>query len=265
MVTFGLVITEAPAPLARVKTQSVSTQLAYLPIPLSTADVATTQSLTLPLERKLPILMYHYIRINSKPKDKVGANLSVSPTNFAKQLAKIKSAGFSATTFSNLERAVPENPIILTFDDGYADAMVAATTLEDAGMRGVFYIVSDFIDKPGYLTAEQVKKLAEAGHEIGAHTVSHHELNRLGAVEQRRQIVESKVALEQLIGKPVTTFCYPVGKYNDTTLQIVKEAGYKTATTTKYGVSSGADWQQSPHLLKRVRITNATQIQSIIR
>src|SRR5512141_1956340 len=74
----------------------------------------------------------------------------------------------------------PGVPIALTFDDGYEDAFTAAyPILARHGFRATFYIISDFVGRPQYMTWDQVRALAAAGEVIGSHTESHPDLTRL--------------------------------------------------------------------------------------
>lgn len=92
------------------------------------------------------------------------------------------------------------------------------------------------------LTSEQLRELRTASIHIGAHTVSHPILTSLSAEASRREITESKVALERILSDEVSLFAYPNGKYgrdwNDAHAAMVRDAGYEGAVTTDSGVSS---------------------------
>jgi peptidoglycan/xylan/chitin deacetylase (PgdA/CDA1 family) len=79
---------------------------------------------------------------------------------------------------------------------------------------------------------QDVLEMAANGIQIGSHTVSHADLTKLSAEELRRQMQESKLTPEALLGHPVLDFCYPSGAVNPTVLQAAQAAGYETATTT---------------------------------
>lgn len=251
----------------------IATPIAIVPSPIPTPSPVASPidparssgniSAAIPSDLKIPILMYHYIRDHTDAKDKVGANLSVSPAIFAQHLQAIKDAGYQTINFNDLTDplALPEKPVIITFDDGYEDAYSAALpALQKQGMTGVFYVVSEFLNKWNYMTTDQVKTLDAAGMQIGSHTVSHRDLGKMTSAQQRQQLTESKAFLEQLIGKPVRDFCYPAGKYNETTIALAKEIGYRTATTVKEGRASGARVSAKPFELPRIRVSQGTDI-----
>lgn len=92
--------------------------------------------------------------------------------------------------------------------------------------------------REGYLalTADELRRLAASPLvTIGAHSVTHTPLARLDEEEQRREIVQSKRALEEVTGKEVRLFAYPFGGYGQydlTTLRLCREAGFSRAVTT---------------------------------
>jgi peptidoglycan/xylan/chitin deacetylase (PgdA/CDA1 family) len=90
------------------------------------------------------------------------------------------------------------------------------------------------------LTWEDVCEMAANGISFGSHTISHPILSTLPECRIRQEIVDSKVVIEKQIGSPVIGFAYPVGRkpdFNDRVKAIVKEAGYKWAVTTIFGVN----------------------------
>jgi peptidoglycan/xylan/chitin deacetylase (PgdA/CDA1 family) len=100
-------------------------------------------------------------------------------------------------------------------------------------------VVSGFIGAPGYMTAAQLVELDAVGIEIGAHTVTHADLTRLGPANSQHEIGDSKAMLEGLLKHPVVDFCYPSGKLNATVVQDVEAAGFQSATTTVPGTLHG--------------------------
>jgi peptidoglycan/xylan/chitin deacetylase (PgdA/CDA1 family) len=191
---------------------------------------------------KVPILTYHYVRVNTDRNDRLGFALSVTPADFAAQMDWLDRAGYHTITTENLyqylsgTRGLPSKPIILSFDDGYEDFFTTALPiLRSHDFTAVAYIVSGFVGQPGYMTAAQITELDRSGIEIGSHTVSHANLSRLSIGNLRYQVIASKQALEQLIGHPVNSFCYPSGKYNGDVMAVVAAAGYHDATTTRFG------------------------------
>ncbi len=112
--------------------------------------------------------------------------------------------------------------VSLTFDDGYDDAPLAAQLMEQHGFRGTFYIISGVLGEAPYMTVAQVKALQTAGHEIGAHTVSHPDLTTLTLDQARHEICDSRTQLQALGLSPVTNFAYPFGASTAAIEEIVR-------------------------------------------
>lgn len=217
---------------------------------------------TIPLE--IPILMYHYVRDYVSPSDPIGENLSVTPKKFEEQIAWLKGNGYRSVSLDSFETPQPVSfkPIVLTFDDGYQDAFdVVFPVLKKYELSGVFYLIVNKIGTPGYLTWDEIVRMQADGMSFGSHTLSHPDLRNLSIINLEKEVVESKKILEQKLGKEITDFCYPSGKYNSDVLKEVQAAGYKTAVTTVSGVSI---LKSDPYLIKRLRITQGTDIQRLL-
>ena len=191
---------------------------------------------------KVPILMYHYIHTNPDARDRLGFALSVTPADFAAQMDWLAGNGFHTVTLADVydylngTRGLPSRPVILTFDDGYADFFnTALPILKAHDFTAVSYVVSGFIGRPGYMTAAQIVEADRSGIEIGSHTVDHANLARSSAGNVMFEVVASKQALEQLLCHPVLSFCYPSGQFNGSVAAAVQAAGYNDATTTAFG------------------------------
>ena len=195
-----------------------------------------------PRAARIPILIYHYIRVNPDPRDSLGFGLSVTPANFAAQMDWLAQNGYHPVTTSDLvaylggERGLPSRPIVITFDDGYADFYTnAIPILRRHDFTAVTYVVSGFMGRPGYMTANEVLSAQGAGFEVGSHTVDHVNLTKQSSDGLRYQLTASKEALERLLKRPVTSFCYPYGKFGAREANAVAAAGYQDATSTMGG------------------------------
>jgi peptidoglycan/xylan/chitin deacetylase (PgdA/CDA1 family) len=188
---------------------------------------------------RVPILMYHYIRSVDQGADPAGYGLSVTPENFAAQLDWLASEGYTTLRMDEALACLrgaggcPPKPVALTFDDGYMDAYVAVLPLlRQRGMVGTFYIVGGFVGQPGYMGTDELRALHAAGMELGAHSMRHLDLTTLGRDEALREIVGSKDVVEAVIGAPITSFCYPAGRFGTEVRALVEQAGFIGAVTT---------------------------------
>lgn len=237
-------------PLASTKTPIVPTatpQPTAQPTPRPAAGVAAQVSAAEQAPSRLakrqvdyiPILMYHYIRTVDETADPVGFRLSVTPERFAEQMGWLAENDYTPIRMDEVADCLraktecPRKPVVLTFDDGYADAATEALPiLKRYGFTATFYIIVDFIDTPGFLSWRQVRQLHTSGMEIGSHTLSHADLTGLNPQQAQREIERSKIMLEQRLGTPMRSFSYPAGSYSPLHVGMARRAGYTNAVTT---------------------------------
>ena len=124
--------------------------------------------------------------------------------------------------------------VTTSWDDGHVLDMRLAALLREYGIRGTFYISPEDREIDGHdrLSEEQVLELS-SGFEIGAHTMTHPRLAALDEEVSRKEILGSKTYLEDLLKKPVTSFCYPGGSYTALHRTIAKQAGFTLARTVE--------------------------------
>jgi peptidoglycan/xylan/chitin deacetylase (PgdA/CDA1 family) len=194
----------------------------------------------------VPILTYHWIRTNPVAGDELGFHLSVTPANFAQQMAFLHFAGVHPITLAEAMSALetgkplPSRPVILTFDDGYGDFASRATpVLQQYGFVATDYVVSGFIGRPAYMTEAQIHQVEAAGMVIGCHTVNHLDLARIPLAVARTQITVSHQQLQQLLGHKVLDFAYPYGSHDAAVDRLVLADGFRDAVTT-----AGGTWLQ---------------------
>lgn len=208
----------------------------------------------------LPIIMFHYVEPAPADPESMRAKLGVTPEELEAQVKALSEAGFTFYTVAEVpslmaRRIEPaQKRVILTFDDGYEDFYLnVLPILEQYDARATLYVVTGFLDKPGYLSTAQLQAIAASGRvEIGNHTVTHADLQFIDEEKQRREMVESKVALEALIGRPVTTFAYPVGHFDETSVKIAGEH-YAASVAIRGGRTQNPEDIQT---LKRLRVAS---------
>lgn len=229
--------------------------------PTLSASPSATATLYPKVEKLgVPILMYHYIRI-APAGDQLGANLSVTPENFAGQVKYLYDDNYRTIKLADLadpdRQAISKvyfekkKPIVLTFDDGYEDAYTEAfPILKQHDFIGTFFIITDYVGREGRLTQPQIEEMSGAGMEFGSHTLTHPDLTKISLDDANNQIINSKGEW--------SVFCYPSGRFNDEVENLAKEAGYLAAVTTKIGIARENSnlWE-----LPRVRIEN-TDVQA---
>jgi len=131
------------------------------------------------------------------------------------------------------------NRFLLTFDDGnVSDYEIALPILSRMNCMAAFFIVVEKIGTPHHLSWSQVRELHDAGMTIGSHSLSHPDMRKLDPAGQRRELLVSRLRIEQELGVSVTSFSFPFGKFNSDLLRLARDAGYSTICTSRHGVAN---------------------------
>ena len=129
--------------------------------------------------------------------------------------------------------------VTFRFDDGYlSQYQNAFPKLNSYGFKGTFFIVSQQLLEngfSGFLNIPQLKEMYAQGHEIGAHTRTHAHLTQLTPSQELDEIQGSRNDLITMGLGPVTSFSYPFGEYDSSTIQIVKNSGFSDAVSVNNG------------------------------
>jgi peptidoglycan/xylan/chitin deacetylase (PgdA/CDA1 family) len=185
------------------------------------------------------------------------AALSVTPDDLRRQLTGLASRGWSGATFTDavLHPPAPKT-LAVTFDDAFDSVRTfGAPILAELGLPATVFVPTDwpgrermrwdgidqwaasrFAPELQPMTWDDLRGLASAGWEIGAHTCSHPRLPRLDPPALRRELSESRDACERELGRPCRSLAYPYGASDERVRAAAAAAGYEVAA----GLSAAA-------------------------
>ena len=193
---------------------------------------------------KVPILLYHHITTDEFTPDE--AVSLISPTDFRFHMTAIKVHFTPISLRSYYEYVmcddgsvdIPDNPIIVTFDDGYlSNYEIAYPILKELEIPATIFVVTDTVGAIAgegkvnntHFTWEQAKEMEASGLiEIQSHTVNHLKMTELEQGEIIRQLRKSKYDVEKGMGRECDMIAYPYGEYNEQIKEAARKAGYKT-------------------------------------
>lgn len=218
----------------------------------------------------IPILMYHSISNDAKKRFRP---FMLPPDILARHLGFLGRNGYTPITMREMAEggsSLPEKPVVLTFDDGFADFYdTAYPLLRDHGFPATLFVSTAYIGRTSdWLGAEgeggrrmldwaQVCELASAGVEMGGHSHNHVQLDAVPDPVARAEIIRGKNELEDKTGRPVTSFAYPYGYHSRRVRAMVRTAGFKSACTVANCISGSGD---DPFGLPRIWVRHETDV-----
>ena len=192
----------------------------------------------------IPVLNYHKV---TNQKD-FGIT-RILPACFEKQINIILELGYTPITFKHLVRqhSLPEKPVIITFDDGYNCIYHhVLPLLLKYHVKVVIFIVTNYIGKVNswegislqkkfrHLDRKEIRELHHFGCEIASHGQNHLPLAYYNRERWKKEILNSKKILEDILGDQVISFSYPYGLFNQEIINFVQHAGYFFAVANIY-------------------------------
>lgn len=198
--------------------------------------------------------MYHRLgQIDSS------SSLIVSPESFEFQIRWLKNNHFRFLTLdevveNRLRIPLWERAVALSFDDGFRDNYVNGfSLLLQKKKTAALFVVVDWVGKPGFMTWEEIRRLADAGMTIGSHSLTHRWLPDISDDHDlRREIFDSKKILEDRLSREIRHFAYPVGGMDKRVGDFVKEAGYQAAWVA--GARPTASYDDPDFSIRRLKI-----------
>jgi peptidoglycan/xylan/chitin deacetylase (PgdA/CDA1 family) len=174
---------------------------------------------------------------------------------FRRQMAWLFANNVKTMTIDDLlsQKSLPEErAICLTFDDGWlGNYLYGYPILKEYGLRATFFVATELIGKPFYMSWEHLKEMIANGMSIQSHTVTHRPLASMGGEEIIFELQESKRVIEKSLRTNVNHLSLPHGSQNGRIWALAKEIGYKSICTSDVGFQT---WESDGPWLRRINI-----------
>jgi len=170
---------------------------------------------------------------------------TLSRDTFARQLRALAAAGKSPLDVAALLKPghAAAARCFVSFDDGTQDHHeIVFPLLQQLGLRGVFFVPTAKLDKPGYLTGVQLRELANAGHTIGCHSHEHKRMDVMSNDEIQRQLETSRKILRDTTGVEPWIFAPPGGYMNSAVREAALRSGLRVIRTMRWGFNRRPDF-----------------------
>ena len=198
----------------------------------------------------IPILMYH--SVESMPKSTVMRSLHMPPRKFKLQMWMLKKLGYKGLSLNKLKPYLDGEKrgkvVGITFDDGYKNNLInAAPILLKYNFSATCFIVSERIGASNIwdlekkitqrplMSKNEIKEWINLGMDIGAHSKTHPDLTSISFDKVKEELFDCKRDLEDFFKIPISGFCYPFGRLNESILNEVRNSGYSLAVTMQRG------------------------------
>lgn len=187
-------------------------------------------------------LLYHEMDSSNQPsllKNADDLSVVVNIDDFIHQLSYLSKNNFDIISIDHAltRNNSTNNQVVITFDDGRkSDWSLAFPQLVKFGFPATFYIVSGKVDNDSeFVSSDNLKEMAMSNMTIGSHTVSHRFLPLLNDSEMKKELLDSRKMLEDIIQVPVKHLALPGGHANKKVFLMAKECGYESVATCKIG------------------------------
>jgi peptidoglycan/xylan/chitin deacetylase (PgdA/CDA1 family) len=203
----------------------------------------------------VPVLLYH--DVTASPRDPY----AVTHATFATHMRAVAGSGRVALTVNEYvaglrgRAALPDRPVLVTFDDGYREFPRAVEAMASAGVEaGTLYVTTAQADTDGMVSWRDLAAMPDR-IQIGAHSRTHPQLDVLPSAELNAEVRGSKTDVEQRLGRTCTSFAYPHGHHGARVKRAVVAAGFDSAAGVKNALSHRHD---DPYAVARVTVTAQT-------
>ncbi len=221
--------------------------------------------------KAITVLMYHAIDRQGV----IGADshYSVEPAHFAHHLQLIRQHGARPSSVLSLIKAGAagagtthgRHPVCLTFDDGHVSNAHAAEQIARHGGQADFFVNPSMVGQPGFLSWAELREMAAIGMSIQSHGMNHRYLDQLSPDEVRAELADSRAAIEDAVGLPVTLYAPAGGRMPAGFMQLAAELGYRAVCSSRVDLWSAAQPAAGSALeVPRLAVLNGTSEQRFI-
>ncbi len=203
--------------------------------------------------RIIPILMYHNVD-NYNPDAPYDMTVNIPASTFELHMHALLNAGYTPITYEmyyaheTQGAALPEKPILITFDDGYlSNYLYAYPILKKLNIKATMFVITDRRGKAlsinPHFSWNQAREMVDSGIiDIYSHTHSHQVSTTLSDERLAYELSVSKRLIEQHTGKKCNVLAFPNGIAGEREIAAAKHAGYKIVNLVgNYGVNRTGD------------------------
>ncbi len=203
----------------------------------SAAPAATADPAAVAARATVPVLCWHQLRDHRASDADYSRRLLICPpAAFRAQLDTLAEDGWTTISpdryLAHLRTgaALPDKSVILSFDDSQGSQVTEGLPqLSQRNMTATFFCMTVVLDKPNWLSHDDLRRLADSGMTVAAHSYDHNRADRYSGQDWKLQFDGPRELLQKVIGRPVEHFAYPYGAWAPIDFPHLQAAGYRTA------------------------------------
>lgn len=231
-------VSKSAAPTETASARSTPAPSVVTPTATTTASPAVAGTPAAAVTRPaVPVLCWHQLREWRSADGAFSRQFLVCPpASFRAQLDALAQDGWNAISpdqyLAHLQTraALPAKPVLLSFDDSQGSQITEGVPqLRRRGMTGTFFCMTVVLDKPHWMSRDDLRRLADEGMTVAAHTYDHQRADRYSGRDWQLQLDRPRDLLEKILRRPVEHFAYPYGAWAPKDFAHLHAAGYKTA------------------------------------
>jgi peptidoglycan/xylan/chitin deacetylase (PgdA/CDA1 family) len=218
-------------------------------------------------KKQVPVLCFHHIRELKPGQRAIEGSYSVTPMQLAELMKALKDNNYQTILPDQLYNylvhggTLPPKPVMLTFDDTDEEQFsIGDAYMKKYGFKGVFFVMTVSINRPRYMTTEQLKLLSEEVNAVESHTWDHQMVTKYHGEDWEKQFVQPKKKIEGITGKSADYFAYPFGLWNRAAFPELKKAGYKMA----FSLSTKRDSTEPLYTIRRMIVPGTWSTKGVL-
>ena len=215
------------------------------------------------------ILMYHSVQEEDNPLSDYKGKLNVTPEVFRKQMKFLKDHEYTVIPLEEFAEKIksgekiPPKTVAITFDDGLKNNLQnACPVLRKYGFPATIFVAVNFVGGRDFMTWDQINTLDKDLITIGSHSVCHYWMTHLDDERLERELAGSRRVLEEMTGREIKIFSYPLNDFDERCEKAARGAGYIAAVASSTGMENS---YKNPYALKRVRISMTSENPVVFR
>lgn len=214
--------------------------------------------------KKIVVLYYHEV----VPKGQGYSYQKIEEKYFDAQMQYLKNNGYTTIGFEDLDKPLPDRPVIITFDDGFHSVKeYGIPILKKYQFQATLFLAPKYINEKHeyYLTWEEVKELLREGAiEVGGHTYSHIDIRKPSKEGLEEEIKCCNDSIYENLALQPISMCFPYGTFNKKAVDVIRKCGnYRYLVASFFGRNKRENLEK--HLVKRIGISNDDSMDMFIR